>query len=288
VSQLNRKILYVGGFELPDKNAAAQRVSVNGRLLRDLGYDVSFLGITHSNRSTEKDKSFYSENRDNTVWNRKYPETYIDWVRYSSSIKKIKIIIQEHSSKKPVAIIAYNYPSLALFRLSKYCKKSKIALIADCTEWSLCSEKTVLGIIRSIDTFLRMRWIHKSLDGVIVISSFLYNYYNPKTKNVFLLPPLVDKTDIKWKDPINDKEGGVVNLVYAGSPGAGNKDRLDLIIKYLNKVKGGSPFQLTIIGVTKKQYLISFGLNSLPGEMVDRVSFKGRLSRLETIKYIQS
>ena len=40
-------ILYVGGFELPDKNAAAHRVLSNGKLLRDLGYEVSFVGITH-------------------------------------------------------------------------------------------------------------------------------------------------------------------------------------------------------------------------------------------------
>ena len=38
-------ILYVGGFELPDKNAAAHRVLSNGKILRDLGYKVVFIDV---------------------------------------------------------------------------------------------------------------------------------------------------------------------------------------------------------------------------------------------------
>ena len=37
------KILYVGGFQLPDKNAAAQRVVNIAKALRDLGHEVIFL-----------------------------------------------------------------------------------------------------------------------------------------------------------------------------------------------------------------------------------------------------
>ena len=41
-----RTILYVGGFELPDLNAAAQRVLANALILRDLGYRVGLVGVT--------------------------------------------------------------------------------------------------------------------------------------------------------------------------------------------------------------------------------------------------
>ena len=41
------KVLYIGGFELPDKNAAAQRVLSVGKALREIGYKVFYLGITH-------------------------------------------------------------------------------------------------------------------------------------------------------------------------------------------------------------------------------------------------
>ena len=38
-----KKILYIGGFELPDKNAAAQRVVGNSYILKNLGYEIIFL-----------------------------------------------------------------------------------------------------------------------------------------------------------------------------------------------------------------------------------------------------
>ena len=40
------RVLYLGGFELPDKNAAAQRVLSNAKLLREMGHDVTFAGIS--------------------------------------------------------------------------------------------------------------------------------------------------------------------------------------------------------------------------------------------------
>lgn len=45
------KILYIGGFELPDKNAAAQRVVSNAKLCRDLGYEVTLIGVDKSIKS---------------------------------------------------------------------------------------------------------------------------------------------------------------------------------------------------------------------------------------------
>ena len=41
-----KTVLYLGGFELPDKNAAAQRVVANAKLLREMGFEVSFIGIS--------------------------------------------------------------------------------------------------------------------------------------------------------------------------------------------------------------------------------------------------
>ena len=73
---LNKNILYVGGFELPDKNAAAQRVSANSKLLNQIGFKVSFLGITHSDVNIEKDKALHHDNSTNVFGNTKYPENF--------------------------------------------------------------------------------------------------------------------------------------------------------------------------------------------------------------------
>ena len=39
----SKTVLYVGGFILPDKNAAAQRVVGIAKILRDIGYNVVFM-----------------------------------------------------------------------------------------------------------------------------------------------------------------------------------------------------------------------------------------------------
>lgn len=45
-------ILYVGGFELPDKNAAAHRVLSNAKIFRELGYNVVFCGVNREKVNT--------------------------------------------------------------------------------------------------------------------------------------------------------------------------------------------------------------------------------------------
>ena len=55
-----KTIIYIGNFELPNKNAAAQRVIANGKIFRDLGYKVVYIGISkeithhHSTISAKK------------------------------------------------------------------------------------------------------------------------------------------------------------------------------------------------------------------------------------------
>ena len=48
-----KRILYIGGFELPDKNAAAHRVLAIAKALRDGGIEVIFLGVSKSNNERD-------------------------------------------------------------------------------------------------------------------------------------------------------------------------------------------------------------------------------------------
>ena len=62
-------ILYVGNFELPDKNAAAHRVVNNAKIFRELGYRVALLG-------TVRGESFsgYKRTPESSVASRQSPE----------------------------------------------------------------------------------------------------------------------------------------------------------------------------------------------------------------------
>ena len=47
-------ILYVGGFALPDENAAAQRVVANAKLFSEMGYNVAFINYANSSDAPQK------------------------------------------------------------------------------------------------------------------------------------------------------------------------------------------------------------------------------------------
>lgn len=276
-----KNVLYIGGFELPDKNAAAQRVIANAKILRDLGFNVYFIGI---NRCIDKavpildtKKEYY----DFTCYSIPYPHVLSDWIMYLTSIRYIyKINLQNID-----LIIVYNFPTIALFKLYKYAMRNKIKIIADVTEWYGLTGSFVFKILKYIDTELRMRFMHCKLNGVIAISRYLYDYYSYKGCRTLLLPPLVDKMDDKWSYVSSKKEDNIIYIVYAGSPGSGNKDKLDKIIKGLDYVerKKECKIRLNVIGITKDEYKKVFN----DFEEYDFVNFLGRLSHVKTITQIK-
>ena len=62
---------------------------------------------------------------------------------------------------KPDIIVVYNYPAISLLRLIPYCKNNNIKLIADVTEWYLPQGNLLFKIVKGLDSYLRMRFLHK-------------------------------------------------------------------------------------------------------------------------------
>lgn len=279
-----KTILYIGGFELPDKNAAAQRVTANAKILRALGYAIVFIGVDKTIKTKvpllATEKSFEGF----TYYSVKYPISIIEWYDYLTSINNIltlKLIFPSH-------IIAYNYPAFALMRLKKYCHTQNIFLIADCTEWDEPIGHLGYKILKGLDIYLRMHLVHSNINGLIVISEYLENFYSKKIKNLVQLPPLVDLSMNKWTFSDNLTGDKRIILVYAGTPGGGEKDRIDTIINALSEIKKSSilQFNFNIVGLTQSDYIKSFGNENLPPNINEFVCFKGRLSHIDTLKEI--
>ena len=262
-------ILYLGGFELPDKNAAAQRVLSNARLLRRMGYDVTFVGVSRdiNNAPTEVDgfKSCPVS----------YPSSTVQWIHHVCTFIESDFII----NRKPDYVVMYNFPSVASLRIMKACHKNGIKVIHDVTEWEANKGWTPGTIIRKADVYIRMRYCMKKMDGVIAISRFLYDYYSSKVKTI-LVPPTVDLEAPKWNRDRKLTANSPVTLVYAGSPGVGVKDRLDIIV---DEVRNHQSLRLVVIGINEGQFYDSF---SRPREVLTNVEFKGRLPHIEAVKAV--
>ncbi len=282
-------ILYVGGFELPDKNAAAHRVLSNAKILRDLGYKVVFIDIDKSLSYSKKNIATNKNVQGFDCWSVPYPQKTIEWISYLSSINYINSMEKQY--KNIEGIIAYNYPALALNNLKKYGKKNNIRVFADCTEWySTKGSNLVFKVIKGFDSFLRMRIIQKRLDGLIVISKFLESYYS-NTKNVVRIPPLVDINEKKWSKSNRKTINGFDNrlhFVYSGSPGK-NKDKIVNIIDALYDLKDLSNYQMNIVGISKNQFISDFPNYQEKIDSLDkRVNFVGRVSHEESLKELQN
>lgn len=274
---MKKKVLYIGGFDLPDNNAAAQRVIANAKILRELQYEVSLVGLTHNMKGL---KPFSFE--DFECINLPYPRSLIEWVKMLTSIKQYLPFYTKETS----IVIAYNHPAVALRKLLDYNKKHGIKTLSDCTEWYEPQGNLVFKMIKGWDVNQRMYEVHCELDGVIAISRFLNDFYEQKGVNTLLLPPLVDKKDTKWNGGESYDEDSAISLLYAGSP-AGGKDRLDFVISALDAVASkGKDIKLEIIGITEQQYRDVY----LAGDgkaLPDFVRFSGRVPHEDVIRKLK-
>ncbi|MFT4849071.1 MAG: glycosyltransferase involved in cell wall biosynthesis [Sediminicola sp.] len=256
----NGTIVYLGGFELPDKNAAAHRVISNGKLLKSLGYDVVFCGVT-------KDGENGSLNSSHKVFGfksyaRAYPTSFRQWLSYFTDNNDYERLIEKYSNVK--AVICYNMPSLPLYKLNLYCKKKNIKIFSDCTEWYKGSVKgnLAIGYIKRIDSVLRMRFVHKKLDGIIAISEFLHEFYSAKGVKTIKIPPLIDCQDMKWATSLKEIHK-TIEIVYAGGAFSVKdvyvKDRIDLVVQSLSYLKTqGFKFYFKVVGCSLSDFEIFY------------------------------
>ena len=245
-----RTVLYIGGFELPDKNAAAHRVLGVAKLFRAMGFKVEFINKTNEDSPPNEIEDF-------KIKNTSKPRSPLSQV---CSLFEAKDVINYLKCNDNIAcVVAYNYPSYALNKIIRYCKKNGIKCIADVTEWYKGFYVNPFKVLtKGVDSWYRMRIVHKKCDGIIAISNYLEDYYLPHT-NVVNIPPVVDKTDSKWNQN-KEQHNGVV-FVYAGSPSR-TKERLDLIVDAIESLDKSRQASLFVVGITKSQFLKMYNLKS--------------------------
>lgn len=273
-----KRILYIGGFELPDKNAAAHRVLSIAKAWRDNGVEVIFIGISKETSEYDILKT-RTKCEGFTTFSIPYPKKKLEWVKYLISIKYIKEIIENLDGVD--GIICYNYQTLAFERLRRFCGKKRIKIYADCTEWYNTDGQNILfKLIKGLDVWYRMNVIHKKLDGMIVISSYLKDYYR-KYSNIICIPPLVDKFENKWNIKAKILSNSI-NFVYTGQPG--NKDKIDRIVNSFIDISEKYDSELWIIGITESDFK-----NNYPGfsklMIPSNIHFLGRIPHEESLAY---
>lgn len=277
-------IIYIGGFELPDKNAAAHRVLANGKIMRELGYDVVFVGVD-STRAAGAEllrHDFFGFE----CWSVPYPTGIVAWLKYILGLSTILKFIKNSRPCNVVGVICYNYPAVAQGRINLICKRLGIKIIADATEWYDASAGSLTHrLIKYIDTSLRMHIIHRLADGVITTSKYLTAFYTRRGKVTVELPTLFDAE--KFQPPAPRENTSCKHFIYVGSPfDAGRvnkartnlKERLDVCIDIFYQLySAGADFYFEIYGIESDDYLWVFPEHAeMLREMEQCTVFKGK------------
>ncbi len=280
------RFLYIGSFQLPDKNAAAQRVLGIAKLLKILDYDVVFLDL---NKECQIFNGIPHDTYGFETYSQPYPSGLRQWLKHALKPMYVQDVLRKYDDWK--GVIAYNYPGIALYRLTSLCHRQNLKVLADCTEWYAPDFANMHRMAVTMDSTLRMRWAQKKVDGVIAISSFLAKYYQPYTK-VITLPPLVDIEDEKWERLEEVKTDDRIKLYYVGSPGGNlEKDRLDIVIKALYQCSSSDKLVFHVVGITEDQLLDAFPecqsiVNGL--KIQNSLIFHGRLPHQEAINLLKN
>ncbi|MEE1025483.1 MAG: glycosyltransferase [Acutalibacteraceae bacterium] len=269
------KILYIGRFELPDKDATANRIVSNAKLLQEIGHEVVLAGWS---TDVKKNEGYRKITHFGFETYEKYKEvnSFDKFQTFSNASHELHLLRQSSYD----LVIAYNYPAVALKKIMRYCKRNGIRVICDVSEWFANRNKYPLfRVVRMYDSYLRMKVLHKKADGLIVISRYLQNYY--KDCKTVLIPPLVDINDPKWA-PISKVDDGICRFVYAGWPSK-TKERLDIIVNAVSQYIGKA--ELNIYGIDEQKYRNMYDVD---GSIAENIHFHGRVSHLETVEAVKS
>lgn len=296
VKHINKLVLYIGNFGFPDKDASAQRVISNGFLLKELGFEVAYIGVNRDGRKNLTDYTAPIDYRGFRGWVLPYASDLSTFLRYGDQYRRIIDIVENHLDRNPDLVIFYGCPSLFILqsKLLRYLKRRLIPTISDVVDWLSASGRNLLTkALNYIHINSRIRYLNAKSDGVITISKYLYEYYKNKGNKVVLIPPLTNFEDIPMIESARDR----IRLIYTGQPFAldgrklkanRSKDRLDLAIYYLHKL-GHEDFNYVfdIYGITENQYLsvIPQQTNILK-ELGNRIRFHGPVSHEPVLKEI--
>ena len=249
-------ILIAGPLDFPTRNAAAQMMEGVARSFQQNGYSVQIIG-----RATDPQHIGASL----------AISPGVEAILPSSSRSKInfpatfRAISRLSSVQRPRAILLYN-PDAALLA-TVLASKTRLTdrLLAVATEWYDSpdfSHAPFRAIAKELDTNLRMRHLLRLVDGLIVSSTYLREYY--RRKPTVIIPGVGLPAGPMEPRPTDDHPGKVL-LLYAGNPfrrygrelqGREMKDRLDVAIDILTDPSMDDvPFAFEIYGITRVDYL---------------------------------
>jgi glycosyltransferase involved in cell wall biosynthesis len=262
---LQKTIVYIGGFEMPDKNAAAHRVLTNAKILRELGFRVVFIGV----RKGQSEEIAKENCHGFITYHLKYPNSDLEWLKRYFVIEPYLAVLRTIPQDQLKAVVFYNEKAFLQYRVGAWAKARNIKVIGDVTEWYAHSGWGPSSLFKKLDVAIRMHVLNRIADGLITTSSYITNYYADRgipRQKIIELPTLFDTQMARLARSREScsREGASLKLIYCGnpfnvSPKAGRrylKERLDQTVDVFLRIRELRPSAtLSVFGVTVEQFL---------------------------------
>lgn len=283
-------VIYLGSMQFPDKTAGALRAFSIAKSLREIGYKAVLIGLdSKMNKLTPvlESKVIY-EGFD--CYSLPLPKSVREWAHHMHSIKEFKVIMNAYGFNSIRAVIAMEYEAIALWKLSKFCDKIGVKLIADAEEWYEKSKHPFpMNIFKDFDTTFRMHYVYpKKIQSMICISRFFYEYYSDNVEERVHIPGTIDSNSPKWHNLPHYSPNDIFTIGYAGfSDRKMRKERIDILVKAVCRLnEQGKPCKLRLAGVKKsviEEYVPEITKQSA---YHNRIEFIGVVSHIECLEMI--
>jgi len=248
-------VLYIGSIFLPDKSAGAQRSLSLSKSLRDIGMRVVIVGMDAELPAGTPILKTKGECEGFETYAVLQPKSKKQWAHHTVSIAEYIKIVDYYGLENVHSIVTMEYEAVALWKLSRYCRKTGIHLIADAEEWYEHSHLPFpMNAAKNLDTNLRMYIVYpKKIHNMICISRFFEQKYADRVENRVYIPGTIDIAQAKWKDLPAYRPNEVFTIGYAGHPGLQfEKERLDWLVQAVSELnREGHPCRLKIAGVDR-------------------------------------
>ncbi len=267
---MNNKVLYFGNFNFKTGFSSINRALGISKLFFD-SFQMEALIFCKDYDGSLEGNSFLASNKIKIKENGTKTKLSARW--YENTI------VEEGSVK---GVVLYDFPFALQCEIYKFCKRRKIFVISDITEWyDTKNTPVLLKLPKKIDVYLRMNFVHRHSSGLIAVSDYLYRQFLKKMGRSRLIKiyPTADffLFEKKEKRFAKKSHGSTTVFCYCGNSGRG-KDRIGQLIQTFDGMKARNA-KLLIVGC--------LGANAPHCQNNGAVEFCGNLNRKQLIELYQ-
>ncbi len=283
----NKKIvIYVGHFELPDKNALAHHVMANCFAMREAGYTPVLIGYNRDAETSDSILDTYRVINGFDCYDIKYPFSLSQWIKDMSNYKNIIKVVEKYKTAGVYAISCFGIGSRNMMGITEYSKKNGIFTVADVVDWfDSYSGNIIKKIYKISDDYIGAKFVKPNMKNAIVISKYLEKYYKSKGCNTVVVPSLTIENDKRFENLPEYIKEDTLSFIYCGRPSPeGSKDRIEWCIKAFHNVAPKNA-RLDLFGFTLEEYVGWFPQYKEEA-MDERIVYHGLCSNRECVECI--